>query len=64
MAHPLSIAIVGSGPSGVYCARLLSEDGSLDARVDVYERLGRDRVKLHDRTRLLDAASAVSASQG
>ena len=39
MAHPLSVAIVGSGPSGAYCARLLSEDGSLDARVDVYERL-------------------------
>src|SRR6185437_6381651 len=24
---------------GAYCARLLSQDGSLDARVDVYERL-------------------------
>src|SRR5712691_7314492 len=39
MAPPLSVAVVGSGPSGAYCARLLSEDGSLDARVDVYERL-------------------------
>ena len=39
MAFPLSVAVVGSGPSGAYCARLLSEDGSLDARVDVYERL-------------------------
>jgi len=39
MAHPLSVAVVGSGPSGAYCARLLTEDGSLDARVDVYERL-------------------------
>jgi ferredoxin/flavodoxin---NADP+ reductase len=39
VAIPLSVAIVGSGPSGAYCARLLSQDGSLDARVDVYERL-------------------------
>jgi ferredoxin--NADP+ reductase len=39
MAHPLSVAVVGSGPSGAYCTRLLSEDVSLDARVDVYERL-------------------------
>jgi ferredoxin/flavodoxin---NADP+ reductase len=39
MALPLSVAVVGSGPSGAYCARLLSQDGSLDARVDVYERL-------------------------
>jgi ferredoxin/flavodoxin---NADP+ reductase len=28
------------------------------------ERLGRDQVKLHDRARLLDAASAVRASEG
>ena len=39
MALPLSVAVVGSGPSGAYCARLLSEDVSLNARVDVYERL-------------------------
>jgi ferredoxin--NADP+ reductase len=39
MALSLSVAVVGSGPSGAYCARLLSQDGSLDARVDVYERL-------------------------
>jgi ferredoxin--NADP+ reductase len=39
MGLPLSVAVVGSGPSGAYCARLLSDDGSLDARVDVYESL-------------------------
>ena len=39
MALPLSVAVVGSGPSGAYCAQLLSEDDSLDAQVDVYERL-------------------------
>jgi ferredoxin/flavodoxin---NADP+ reductase len=39
MTFPLSVAIVGSGPSGAYCARLLSEHTALDARVDVYERL-------------------------
>ena len=39
MTLPLSVAVVGSGPSGAYCALLLSEHGSLDARVDVYERL-------------------------
>src|SRR4029077_4313026 len=39
MALSLSVAVVGSGPSGAYCARLLSQDGSLDTRVDVYERL-------------------------
>ena len=39
MTLSLSVAVVGSGPSGAYCARLLSQDGSLDARVDVYERL-------------------------
>jgi ferredoxin--NADP+ reductase len=36
---PLSVAVVGSGPSGAYCTQLLSEDESIDARVDVYERL-------------------------
>ena len=39
MTIPLSVAIVGSGPSGAYCARLLSEHSALDARIDVYERL-------------------------
>jgi ferredoxin--NADP+ reductase len=39
MTLPLSVAVVGSGPSGAYCALLLSEHDSLDARVDVYERL-------------------------
>ena len=39
MTLPLSVAVVGSGPSGAYCALLLSEHRSLDARVDVYERL-------------------------
>ena len=39
MTPPLSVAVVGSGPSGAYCALLLSEHASLDARVDVYERL-------------------------
>jgi ferredoxin--NADP+ reductase len=36
---PLSVAVVGSGPSGAYCTQLLCEDDTLDARVDVYERL-------------------------
>jgi ferredoxin--NADP+ reductase len=39
MGTQLSVAIVGSGPSGAFCARLLAEHPSLDARVDVYERL-------------------------
>jgi ferredoxin--NADP+ reductase len=39
MTISLSVAIVGSGPSGAYCAQLLVEDASLDARVDVYDRL-------------------------
>jgi flavin-dependent dehydrogenase len=38
MTVPLTAAVVGSGPSGAFCARLLSEHSALDARADVYER--------------------------
>src|ERR1700749_77270 len=39
MRIPLSVAVVGSGPSGAFCARVFSDHQSLIARVDVYERL-------------------------
>ena len=37
--HRLTVAIVGSGPSGFYAAGALLEDESLDVRVDMFERL-------------------------
>jgi ferredoxin--NADP+ reductase len=36
---PLRVAIVGSGPSGAYCAQELCEAPGLDVEVDVLERL-------------------------
>ena len=64
-----------SGPSGAFCARLLSEHSAFDARtswagwraIDRAEQeygvpLRRDRVKLHDRTRLLAAALTATAN--
>lgn len=36
---PLTVAIVGSGPSGFYAASALLERPDLDARVDMFERL-------------------------
>jgi ferredoxin--NADP+ reductase len=36
---PLTIAIIGSGPSGFYAASALLDRDSLDVRVDMFERL-------------------------
>jgi len=35
----LRIAVVGSGPSGSYCAQLLAEESESPVEVDVFERL-------------------------
>ncbi|MBO0909825.1 FAD-dependent oxidoreductase [Arthrobacter sunyaminii] len=35
----LRIAVIGSGPSGAYCAQLLSEESESPIEVDVFERL-------------------------
>lgn len=35
----LHVAVVGSGPAGVFCAEILTEDPALDVSVDVFERL-------------------------
>lgn len=35
----LRVAVVGSGPSGAYCAQLLTEESELPVEVDVFERL-------------------------
>lgn len=40
VAAPLTVAVVGSGPSGFYAASsLLEQDGGVPIRVDMYERL-------------------------
>ncbi|GAF47608.1 FAD-dependent oxidoreductase [Rhodococcus wratislaviensis] len=39
MKIPFRVAVIGSGPSGIYAAQLLCESEELDAQVDVYERL-------------------------
>lgn len=36
---PLSVAVVGSGPSGFYAAGALLDNADVDVRVDMYERL-------------------------
>jgi ferredoxin--NADP+ reductase len=36
---PLTVAVVGSGPSGFYAASSLLEQAGVDVRVDMYERL-------------------------
>jgi len=36
---PLTVAIVGSGPSGFYAAGALLDNPDLDVRVDMFERL-------------------------
>ncbi|MCS5736081.1 FAD-dependent oxidoreductase [Herbiconiux daphne] len=35
----LRVAVVGSGPSGAYCAQLLTEEAGFPVEVDVFERL-------------------------
>lgn len=35
----LRVAVVGSGPSGAYCAQLLTEESEIPVEVDVFERL-------------------------
>ena len=37
--RPLRVAVIGSGPSGVYAAEALLKQGALPASVDVYDRL-------------------------
>ncbi|GAA2592524.1 FAD-dependent oxidoreductase [Winogradskya consettensis] len=39
MARRLRVAVVGSGPAGLYCAQILTEDADRDVTVDVFERL-------------------------
>ncbi|MFE5699614.1 FAD-dependent oxidoreductase [Rhodococcus koreensis] len=39
MAVQLRVAVVGSGPSGIFTAQLLGESDRVDAQVDVYDRL-------------------------
>lgn len=39
MPAPLRVAVVGSGPSGAFCAQLLTEDAPFEVQVDVFERL-------------------------
>ncbi|HET7507472.1 MAG TPA: FAD-dependent oxidoreductase [Solirubrobacterales bacterium] len=39
VTNPLTVAIVGSGPSGFYAAGALLDNEELDVRVDMYERL-------------------------
>jgi ferredoxin--NADP+ reductase len=38
-AQPLSVAVVGSGPSGFYAAGALFERADLDVRLDMFDRL-------------------------
>ena len=37
--NALRVAVVGSGPSGAYCAQLLTEESGSPVEVDVFERL-------------------------
>lgn len=37
--NPLTVAVIGSGPSGFYAAGALLDHDELDARVDMFERL-------------------------
>jgi ferredoxin--NADP+ reductase len=39
MARALRVAVVGSGPSGAFCAQILAEDTDFDVAVDVFDRL-------------------------
>ncbi|HZZ46512.1 MAG TPA: FAD-dependent oxidoreductase [Pseudonocardia sp.] len=39
VTNPLTVAIVGSGPSGFYAAGALLDNEDLDVRVDMFERL-------------------------
>lgn len=39
MTRPLRIAVIGSGPSGMYAADALASQGDLDVSVDVIDRL-------------------------
>ena len=39
VANPLQIAVIGSGPAGVYAAEALLKQGGEDVRVDVLDRL-------------------------
>jgi ferredoxin/flavodoxin---NADP+ reductase len=38
-AHPLRVAIIGSGPSGFYAAEHLQEQDGLEVQIDMYDRL-------------------------
>ncbi len=39
MTRPLRIAVIGSGPSGMYAADALASQADLDVSVDVIDRL-------------------------
>ncbi|GAA2705994.1 FAD-dependent oxidoreductase [Actinoplanes palleronii] len=39
MGRRLRVAVVGSGPAGLFCAQILTEDTEHDVAVDVFERL-------------------------
>ncbi|MEV6345918.1 FAD-dependent oxidoreductase [Actinoplanes sp. NPDC051851] len=39
MTGPLRVAVVGSGPAGLFCAQILTEDPERAVAVDVFERL-------------------------
>ena len=39
MARALRVAVVGSGPSGAFCAQILAEETDFDVAVDVFDRL-------------------------
>jgi ferredoxin--NADP+ reductase len=39
VANPLQIAVIGSGPAGIYAAEALVKQGGPDVRVDVLDRL-------------------------
>ena len=37
-ARPLSVAVIGAGPAGIYASDILSKSG-LDVSIDLFERL-------------------------
>jgi ferredoxin--NADP+ reductase len=39
VANPLQIAVIGSGPAGIYAAEALLKQGGQDVRIDVLDRL-------------------------
>ncbi len=68
-AHPLRVAIIGSGPAGFYTAEKLFKQGNVNVQVDMYDRLpvpfglvrfgvAPDHEKIKNVTRVYDKVAA------